>query len=167
MMLFTDGGSSYRKPYFLSKKSADATLQALKDFKVEAETQTGKKLKIIQLYMGKEFINRAMQDFCRENGIIIESTVPYAHASNGVAERANRTVIEGIRCILSDSGMPPSLWADAAAFYVYTRNLVPSSRHKGRVPAEAWTQKCKMFRTYALLGVPLMQKFPGRLIHQS
>ena len=57
----------------------------------------------------------------------MEATTPYAHASNGVAEQSNRTIIQGVQCALSDSDLPPSLWADAMHYQVDTQNLIPSS----------------------------------------
>ncbi|KAJ3496002.1 hypothetical protein NLJ89_g10543 [Agrocybe chaxingu] len=141
LMVFTDDASSFHKAYFLSEKSGDATLQAIKEYQAESECQMDKKLKKLRLDMGKEFLNRACEEYCREAGIILKSTALYAHASNGVPERTNRTIVEGVRCLLCDSGLPPSLWADAAATSVYTRNLIPLSRHPGKVPAEVWTGK--------------------------
>ncbi|KAF9456395.1 hypothetical protein BDZ94DRAFT_1144613, partial [Collybia nuda] len=43
--------------------------------------------------------------------------------------------------MLADSGLPKSLWAEAAATACYVRNFVPSSCHPGVIPAEAWTGK--------------------------
>ncbi|CAA7270908.1 unnamed protein product [Cyclocybe aegerita] len=140
-MVFTDDASSFCKAYFLSEKSGDATLQAIKEYRAESEHQTDRKLKKLHLDMGKEFLNWACEEYCREAGIVLKSTAPYAHASNGVYEQTNHTVIEGVRCLLCDSRLPPSLWADAAAMSVYTRNLIPSSHHPGKVPAEVWTGK--------------------------
>ncbi|CAA7270337.1 unnamed protein product [Cyclocybe aegerita] len=140
-MVFTDDVSSYRKAFFLSKKSGDATLQAIREYWAESEQQTGKQLKKLHLNMGKEFMNRACEDYCQEAGTLLKLTVPYAHASNGVPERTNRTIVEGVRCLLCDSRLPPSLWADAAATLVYTHNLIPSSRHPRKVPTEVWTGK--------------------------
>ncbi|CAA7267102.1 unnamed protein product [Cyclocybe aegerita] len=141
LMVFTDDASSFCKAYFLSEKSGDATLQAIKEYRAESEHQTDRKLKKLHLDMGKEFLNWACEEYCREAGIVLKSMAPYVHASNGVPEQTNHTVVEGVRCLLCDSGLPPSLWADAAATSVYTRNLIPSSRHPGKVPAEVWTGK--------------------------
>jgi hypothetical protein len=44
-MLIVDGATSYKTVYFLSSKSADATLKVFKEFHRQAERQTGKTLK--------------------------------------------------------------------------------------------------------------------------
>jgi hypothetical protein len=141
MMLITDGGSSVKHGYFLTHKSADATLQALKDYVAEAETQTGKKLKRIRVDMGREWRNDKWDEFLREKGIVMESGAPYAHGQNGVAERGIRTIIERVRCMLADSGLPKGLWAEAAATAIYLDNFIPSARHPNVIPWEVWTGK--------------------------
>jgi len=39
---------------------------------------------------GKEFVNDAMERFCREKGIILQVSSPYTQEQNGLAERQNR-----------------------------------------------------------------------------
>jgi hypothetical protein len=141
MMLMTDGKSSVKHGYFITHKSADATLDALKEYVAEAENQTGKKLKRLRVDMGREWRNEKWDDFLREKGIIMESGAPYAHAQNGVAERGIRTVIERVRCMLADSGLPRGLWAECAATAIYVDNFIPSARNPGVIPWEVWTGK--------------------------
>ena len=84
MMLLTDGGSSYRKDYYLSDKSGNTLLRCIKVYHVESERQTGKKLKCF--WFDQAFCMETIKDYCREHGIVMEATTPYAHASNSVAE---------------------------------------------------------------------------------
>ena len=46
---------------------------------------------------------------------------------NGVAERLNRTIMNKVRSILSESGFKVKFWAEAAATAVYLINWSPSS----------------------------------------
>ena len=96
-------------------------------------------LHLWQTYNPPIFCTETIKDDCREHGIVMKATTPYAHASNGVVEQSNRTIIQGVRCALSDSDLPPSLWANATHYQVNTQNLIPSSRHPDSVPAEKWT----------------------------
>lgn len=98
-LIMTDSASKFRKKYFLSEKSGDMTLEAVKHYQAEAERQTGKKLKCLQMDMGREFLNGTVEGWCRENGIWIKTLAPYTHASNGVTERTNQTVIKVLCCI--------------------------------------------------------------------
>lgn len=119
--------------YFLTSKSSDAMLTAFNKYHTKSEHETGKKLIQLRVDMGSEFFNKKWREYAMKHGIM-EFSVPYAHGQNGVAERGMRTIIEGVCCVLADSGLPPSLWADAAAFTIYTRNLIPSAHHPGLIP---------------------------------
>ena len=60
-----------------------------------------------------------------------ETNEPY---QNGVAERANRDIIEGVITLLTEAKQPPSLWFRALAVFVHTRNRTPSATLSGRIP---------------------------------
>jgi hypothetical protein len=162
-MIFTNGGSSFRKEYFLGEKSGDAVLQALTHYKVEAELHTGKKLKRLRLDMAKEFLTHALTKYCKDHGIIIETPAPYAHSANGVPERTNRTVIEGVRSVRCDSGLAPSYWADILAAVIYTLNLMPSRRHPGQIPAEKWFGKRQDVSHLRPIGSAAYAKVPKEI----
>lgn len=100
--------------------------------KVELESK--RLVKQIQTDNGSEFVNRKLQDFLQEKGILHERTSPYCPEQNGSVERANRTVLEGVRTLLSRSKLPDELWAEAANTVVYTTNrlLGPRSNEKTR-----------------------------------
>ena len=67
-------------------------------------------------------------------------TVGYAPQQNGKAERWNRTLIEGIRTVLIDSGLPLSFWEDDMEYITFTRNRCPIASKK-RVPFHAFYGK--------------------------
>ena len=62
------------------------------------------------------------------HGIIHKFTAPYSSAQNGLAERVIRTTMDDVRTLLNDSGLSHSFWAEAAAYSIDTRNLIPSRR---------------------------------------
>ena len=68
--------------------------------------------------------------FCKDRGIKRHRTVPNNPQQNGVAERANRTVLERVRCMLFTSGMAKNLWAEATSTAVVLINKSPSSDEK-------------------------------------
>jgi len=81
-MVIMDGFLSFRTVAFLRNKSADATLKVFKDYHVEAERQTGKKLKSICFDMGREWCNATWKDYRTTHGLNFEYTIPYAHQQN-------------------------------------------------------------------------------------
>ncbi|KAG5717498.1 Copia protein, partial [Termitomyces sp. T112] len=126
---------------YLANKAGKTTLAALKSYVTEAERQTRNKLKTIQINDRREWVNQLWHGYCQEMGIVMKPVVPYAHSQNGVIEHSIRTVFNGVQCLLAESGLPKSLWGEAAATIIYTRNLLPSSRHPDAVPEERWMGK--------------------------
>ena len=124
--------------YFLTRKDATSTLAAFSLYHLKSECQTGQKLCEVRVDAAHEWLNKAWTAYLNGHGIMLKVTTPYAHAQNGLVEWANRTIFEGVQCMLVESGLPKDLWAEAAAMQIYIQNLLPSSRHPGIIPKEAW-----------------------------
>ena len=63
------------------------------------------KNKELLLLNNLNILNRTLQIFCAEHGIIHERTPPYSPQSNGVAERNNRTLTDLVNAMLDTSGL--------------------------------------------------------------
>lgn len=122
------------------KHKSDVT-QAFKEFKVWVENQVGKKIKTLRTDNGREFINYNLEKFLKSNGINHQTSVPYTPEQNGVAERANRTIIEKARCLLYDSKLNQRFWEEAVKTAVYLKNRSPSKSVRGSTPYEMWSGK--------------------------
>jgi len=160
-MLIMDGYSSYRQVTFLSSKSAEATLKVFRNYHVEAERHTGRKLQNVRLDMGKEWLNSAWEMYAKAHGIKLDFTTPYAHQQNGAAERSMRLLLDGARSVLAESDLPIKYWADAVNTVTYVRNFIPSMRRPGSIPAELWYGRrqdishLRPFGTTAYAHIPL------------
>ena len=64
---------------------------------------------------------------------------------NGVAERMNRTILEKVRSMLSDSGLSRMFWAEATQTAVTLINKTPSSTIKFEIPNKKWTVKSPVY----------------------
>lgn len=106
-----------------------------------AERQTGCKIKALRSDNGREYINKRFDDFLKQHGIVRQLSVPYSPQQNGVAERANRTLVEMARSMLVHSNMPVFLWAEAVQTACYIRNRSPTMALIGMTPFEAWSGK--------------------------
>lgn len=136
VITFIDDFSRYITTYFLKKKS-DA-YSVLKEFVATSEKQTGKKLKCIRTDNGREYVNAGLDNYFKENGIIHQRTASYTPQQNGVAERANRTLIEMARCMLEESRLPQYLWSEAVNTATYIRNRSSTKLLKDKTPYECW-----------------------------
>ena len=89
------------------------------------ELRTGHLMKELRSDRGKEFINKDMTDLLAKHGIKHNLSAPYTPQQNGVAERANRTVLEAARSMLAAKGVPVTLWGEAVATAAKLRNMMP------------------------------------------
>jgi len=134
---FVDDSSRWCEVYFLSQKAG--VLEAFKRYKAHVERQTGRSIKILQSDNGGEYCNQEFDALLADCGIERRLTVPRTPQQNGVAERMNRTLLDMARCLLLQSGLPPTFWAEAVATACYIRNRCPTSTLKGKTPCEVWT----------------------------
>jgi hypothetical protein len=158
LMIIVDAGSSYKYGAFLTDKSDPTVLGAFEIFRNQAETLTGRKLR--RLRSDGAFNSGAWVEFYQRHGITHESSAPYSSAQNGLAERAIRTTIDDVRTLLRDSDLSHSYWAEAAAYSIDTRNLIPSRRHPGRIPAELFTGKRQSVAHIRVFGSKCWSKIP-------
>ncbi|KAF7333549.1 Retrotransposon Ty1-copia subclass [Mycena sanguinolenta] len=119
----------------------ETILDAFRTWALEAENQTGYRIKCVRFDLGRKFDNDVFLRFCAERGISMEKVPKASSAANGHVERGNRTVIEGTRTQLIESGLDARFWAEAAAAHCYVRGFIPSSRHPNVIPWVAWLRK--------------------------
>jgi hypothetical protein len=114
-------------------------LTHLREYRAWAEVATGQKLAMIRTDGGGEFINDAADAYLRTQDITRQVTPAYTPQHNGVAERANRTILNSVRCMLHRAGLSGYLWPEAVRTAVYIRNRSPSRTLDAITPYQAWT----------------------------
>lgn len=125
---FIDEFSRYAEIKFIANKSL--VEDAVKEFITRIERQMGQKVKIFKSDNGGEYTSKSLLNYFKSVGIKIENSIPRIHETNGLAERFNRTITTMSRTSLIDSELPQSLWAEAVAYAVYTKNRLPHSFNK-------------------------------------
>ena len=114
---FHDDTSSYHAAYPLKKKSEAFNVFLM--FKVYVENQTGRKMNAFQDNKGGEFMSNEFTDFIAKAGIAPHHTTRNRPQQNGMAERANRTIVEAITAALAESGLPHLFWVVALASFIH------------------------------------------------
>ncbi|GJS31120.1 retrotransposon protein, putative, ty1-copia subclass [Tanacetum coccineum] len=101
--------------------------------------ETGRTVKKLRTDNGLEFCNREFEQLCIESGIARHLTVAGTPQQNGVAERMNRTLMDKVRCLLIQSGLPKTFWAEATCTAAYLINRSPSTAIEKKTPMEMWS----------------------------
>ena len=93
-------------------------------------------VKVLRSDNGGEYTSNNFAKFCGEKGISHEFTVPYCPQQTGVAERMNRTNMEGARPMLFQAKLPLEFRAEACSTAVYLHNRSPTTALKDETPFE-------------------------------
>lgn len=136
--------------YFLKIKSE--VFEKFKVFHAMAERQTGRKIKVIRSDNGREFVNAEFNKYLEQFGIKRQLSVPYTPQQNGVAERANRTLVEMARTMMVHSGVAEFLWAEAVCTAAYIRNRSTTKALKNKTPFECWSGKKPTVSHFKIFG---------------
>ncbi|KAG7532793.1 Reverse transcriptase RNA-dependent DNA polymerase [Arabidopsis thaliana x Arabidopsis arenosa] len=122
--------------YFLKFK--DEAFEKFVEWVSLVENQTGLKLKTLRTDNRLEYCNKQFDGYCESKGIQRHRTCAYTPQQNGVAERMNRTIMEKVRSMLSDSGLPKRFWAEATHTSVMLINKTPSAALQFEIPDKKW-----------------------------
>ena len=74
-------------------------------------------------------ISKNFGDYLKDQGIRHEYTIQKTPEQNGVAERTNRTLVEMVRSMLSDSSLLKVLGRGIINYWIHTK-LKPNSSHR-------------------------------------
>ncbi|KAI7956392.1 hypothetical protein MJO29_007792 [Puccinia striiformis f. sp. tritici] len=107
------------------KEKSNAT-EAIINYKRFFEKQTKRPLKKLITDGGGEFCNKTLGEFLKVEGIQHNISPPYTPQHNGLAERANRTIIEMTRCMMMQASMAPDWWGEAVRTATATTNCLPT-----------------------------------------
>ena len=129
---FIDDFSRYGHVYLLHEKSQ--LVNVLEVYINEVERQLDKKVKIVRSDRGGEYYARYDESgqhpgpFAKflEKHVCAQYTMPSTPQQNGVSERRNRTLLDMVMSMLSNSCLHVSLWMYALKTTMYLLNRVPS-----------------------------------------
>src|ERR1700743_2203741 len=131
-MVFVDDATRLWAVYFLKAKSdAPAAFWA---YKATFEKQTGHKVKVLHDDKEGGLSSNEFNAKLNECGILRRFTMRAEPHSNGVAERAIRSIANDATAMLYESHLPASFWSRAVAAAIFKHNRSPTSAHNGNVP---------------------------------
>jgi len=121
-------------------------------YRTKVEKETGRKIKSLRSDRGGEYTGNQFWRYLTDHGITQHITTPYTPEHNGIGERANRNIMEIVRCLLCDSGMGKEFWGYAALTAVHIINRLPSSAHDQKSPFELWYRSCPSIGHLRIFG---------------
>lgn len=159
---FIDDFSRMIFVYFM--KSRSEVLEIFEQFKIFVERETGCVIKKLRSDNALEFVSKDFSNLLNKDGIRRQLSVEYTPQQNGVAERANRTLVEMARCMILEAGVNQSFWAEAINNAAYLRNRSPTKILETVTPFEAWYKKKPTVNHLRIFGSKaiVLNKKPGQ-----
>ena len=136
-LTFINDKSRFVWVYTLKHKSE--IFEKFTDWKSMVEKSSGMKVKVQRTDHGGEHTSKEFEQYLKKQGTQHELTAPKTPQQHGVAERMNRTLVEIIRSILTDSELPKRFWAEVLSTATYLRKRSPTNVVQDKTPYEAWT----------------------------
>ena len=129
---------SHKVCAFFSKQKSDV-FSTFKDWKTMIEKQTGRQVKCLCTNNGLEFCFNEFNTLYKKEGIVRHCTVRHTLQQNGVVESMNRTLMEKVRCMLSNAQLPKSFWPEVTSITCYLINRSPSTAIEKKTPQDVWS----------------------------
>ena len=136
-------------------KSKDQAVRTIKQYLTFLKNQYAFQLRTLHMDNGKEYVNVELIDWCQDNGICLELTAPYSPQQNGVAEHANRTLVELMWTMLSAQNLPFHLWTTAVSHAAYLHNRAYTKAIPNAIPYERWFGKKPSVNHLVEYGAPV------------
>ncbi|GJY74752.1 retrotransposon protein, putative, ty1-copia subclass [Tanacetum coccineum] len=123
-----------RKPYTHKVERAKITFKVFSKGSSKSTRQT---IKSLRSYRGGEYMSQEFLDHLKDYGIIAHRTPPYTPQHNGVSERRNRTLLDMVRSMMSQTTLLKSFWDYALETAARILNMVPTKKVE-KTPYEVW-----------------------------
>nr|GEX42433.1 retrovirus-related Pol polyprotein from transposon TNT 1-94 [Tanacetum cinerariifolium] len=103
----------------------------------EVENQLGKTIKLLRSDREGEYMSQEFLDHLKDHEIIAHRTPPYTSQHNRVSERRNKTLLDMVRSMMSQTTLPKSFWDYALETAARILNMFPTKKVE-KTPYEVW-----------------------------
>lgn len=97
-LTFIDDYLRYGRVYLLSHHYE--ALDMSKRYIIEIENQMEGRIKTLRTNHGHEYLSNMFKEYCEENDIHRQHTIPHTSQQNGVVERRGRTLLPVVRSMI-------------------------------------------------------------------
>ena len=98
---------------------------------------TGERIQRLRVDPGKELTNADVRQCCLDTGIKLEFSSQNTPRQIGANERTDRAIVNIVRCLLADSGLPKILWGELMQTAVFLSNRSPHEALTNGTPYKA------------------------------
>ena len=123
-----------RKIWVYLLKAKSEYFERFKEFKALAEKEVEANINVLKSDNGGEYTSNQFEAYLKAQGIAHQTSTLHTPQQNGVAERANRTIVKIARSMIYGQGLGLEFWAKVVMNAVYIRNRCPSSAVHGKTP---------------------------------
>eukprot|EP00903_Cladosiphon_okamuranus_P019283 g17724.t1 len=141
---FVDHHTKWKEVVLMQDKTC--SLDALVLFNKGTVIPRGARIHVLRADKGTEFTSAVYRQYCLDVGIQLQFASPNTPQQIGANERAGRTIMNIVRCMLADSTLPSLLWGELMQTAVYLSNRTPHAALNNGTPYKA------LFGTDAHLG---------------
>lgn len=149
-----------RKVWVYLIKAKSECFERFKEFKALVEKEAECSMKVLRSDNGGEYTSNQFEAYLKAQGIVHQTSTPHTPQQNGVAERANRTIVEMARSMIYGQKLGLEYWAEAVSNAVYIRNRCPTSAVDGKTPQEAWSGRRPSVAHIRVFGCVAYAKIP-------
>ena len=100
-------------------------MNCFKRYSTLVENQLNTKIKSLRTNRDCEYLSDLFKEYCDENSIVRQLTIPYTLQQNGVVERRNRILLDMVRPMMAQIKLPIIFWGVALFSVAYILNRVP------------------------------------------
>jgi len=133
-------------------KSKDQVFDAFLSWYKNIKNIFNKSIKYLRTDNGTEFTNRRIINFCIENGISHDFSVPYEPQQNGRIERLHVSLIPNSRATIEDAHLSHIFWEDAINTANYIHSRIPHRGIENKVPFELLYNKKVDYNRFKVFG---------------
>lgn len=157
----SQGGSNYfvsfiddysRYTVIFPMEYSDDVLFKFDEYRKITERVHGLRIKSIKTSSDVEYLNKEFDEYLIIHNIRRKFIVSGMPQRNSVAKSMNQRILNMTKCIMSESGIPKNLWADALVTACYLINKCPSNSIDGRIPEALWTKKKVLIQHLRVFG---------------
>nr|GEY00211.1 retrovirus-related Pol polyprotein from transposon TNT 1-94 [Tanacetum cinerariifolium] len=97
-------------------------------------------------------LTREFNKLCKESEIARHLIVAGTPQQNGLAKRINKTLLNKVRCLLIQFGLPDSFWVETTVTAAYLINRSPSTALEKKTPMDLWSGHLANYEMLRIFG---------------